>query len=222
MVVRILSVTGIVVLGSVLLAAAPAQSGKEEAGWISLFDGNTLAGWEQINGKANYEVQDGVIVGTTAEGSPNSFLCTKKHYGDFELEFEVLLDARLNSGVQVRSNSFPEYQNRRVHGYQVEIATNGTAGFIYDEARRGWLSTESDRSDPHAQKAFKNGAWNHYRVVCVGENIRTWVNGVPVADIRDSMTPKGFIGLQVHSFKGDSPAWVKWRNIRIKELVQNQ
>ncbi len=184
-------------------------------GWKSLFDGKTLEGWQQKNGTAKYEVVDGTIKGTTVEGSPNSFLCSRP-YRDFELELEVLVDSRLNSGIQVRSNSMPEYREGRVHGYQVEIATNGSAGFVYDEARRGWLS--KDRTCPLAKAAFKDGQWNTYRVVCIGDHIRTWVNGVPVADVTDAMTRKGFIGLQVHGFRGDTPAWVQWRNIRIKQI----
>jgi hypothetical protein len=191
-------------------------STRSSVGWLSLFDGRTLDGWQQINGTGRYQVHEGTILGETVEGSPNSFLCTKRHYRDFELEFEVLLDPRLNSGVQIRSLSLPEYKNGRVHGYQVEIATGGNAGFIYDEARRGWLST--DRSDEQARKAFKDGEWNHYRIVAVGETMRVWINGVPIEDLQDSMTPSGFIGLQVHSFEGQHPAWVRWRNIRIKEL----
>ena len=80
--------------------------------WVSMFDGESLDGWTQINGTAKYEVQEGVIVGTTVEGSPNSFLCTAKPYSDFELEFEVKVDSRLNSGVQIRSNSFPRRRSR--------------------------------------------------------------------------------------------------------------
>jgi type 1 glutamine amidotransferase len=189
-----------------------------ETGWVDLFNGKDFKGWKQINGKAKYEVEDGVIVGTTVQGSPNSFLCTKKHYGDFELEYEVKVDNRLNSGVQIRSNSSPDYQNGRVHGYQVEIATNGTAGFIYDEARRRrWLS--ENMTDEKARGAFKKDAWNKFRVMCIGDSIKTWVNGVPVADVKDSMTSEGFIGLQVHSFKGDTPAQVRWRNIRIRDFT---
>jgi len=190
---------------------------EKDDGWVRLFDGKTLNGWEQINGTAKYEVRDGTILGITAKGSPNSFLCTKKHYGDFELEFEVKLDSRLNSGVQIRSNSLKEYKNGRVHGYQVEIAVGGNSGRIYDEARRGkWL--DKDPPKEKASKAFKKDQWNKYRVVCLGNSIKTWVNGVPCAEVVDSMTAKGFIGLQVHSFRGDPPAWVRWRNIRIKEL----
>ena len=191
---------------------------SSEAQWMELFNGRDLDGWRQVNGKATYEVEDGVIVGTTVEGSPNSFLCTEKLYADFELEYEVEVDNRLNSGVQIRSNSFADYQNGRVHGYQVEIATNGTAGFIYDEARRSrWLS--DNMSDEKARGAFKKDTWNKFRVLCVGDSIKTWVNGVPVADVKDSMTSKGFIGLQVHSFKGDTPAQVRWRDIRIRDLT---
>lgn len=188
----------------------------EEEGWISLFNGKNLDGWQQINGAAKYEVEDGTILGATAKGSPNSFLCTEKHYSDFELDFEVKVDPRLNSGVQFRSNSFKEYRNGRVHGYQVEIATNNP-GRIYDEARRGrWLDEETDPKK--ARKAFKVNEWNKYRVLCVGDSMKTWLNGVPIADISDSTTRKGFIGLQVHSFGGDPPAQVRWRNIRIQEL----
>jgi hypothetical protein len=190
---------------------------EKESQWQKLFNGKDLTGWKQINGTANYEVVDGTIVGTTATGSPNSFLCTTKNYGNFELEFEVKVDTPLNSGVQIRSNSLPEYKNGRVHGYQVEISTNGEAGFIYDEARRGWLST--DRTNEAARAAFKDGEWNEYRIVCQGDSIKTWINGVPVADVTDDLTATGFIGLQVHAYNGKQPAQVRWRNIRLKELA---
>ena len=68
--------------------------------WKNLFDGKTLNGWEQIQGSAKYEVKDGAIVGTTVLNSPNSFLVTKKHYGDFILELDFKVDEGLNSGIQ--------------------------------------------------------------------------------------------------------------------------
>jgi hypothetical protein len=185
--------------------------------WVSLFDGKTLTNWVQRNGTATYQVEEGTIVGKTVVGSPNSFLCTEKLYSNFELEFEVKVDSRLNSGVQIRSESKKEVDNGRVHGYQVEIATTGNAGFIYDEARRRtWIG--GTEGGPEVRAAFKNDQWNQFRVVCNGDSIKTWINGIPVADIKDSMTKTGFIGLQVHGFKGDPPAQVSWRNLRIKEL----
>jgi hypothetical protein len=170
-----------------------------------------------MGGAASFEVSNGAIVGTTVKGSTNSFLCTETQYEDFELEFEVRIDRDLNSGVQIRSNSLPGYKNGQVHGYQVEIdAGRGDCGFIYDEGRRGWLST--DRSNQRAQRAFKVTQWNKIRALCRGESIKTWVNGIPVADLTDSMTKRGFIALQVHKYEGPTPASVYFRNIRIKEL----
>ena len=192
---------------SVAVAAAPA--------WTPLFDGKSLKGWKPCNGSATYKVEKGVIVGTTAEGSPNSFLCTEKSYGDFVLEFEVQVDPRLNSGVQIRSH---QKETGRVYGYQVEIANEkeGVSGGIYDEARRGWLANIAQ--NPAASKAFKDNQWNKYRVEAMGDHIHVTVNGVAAADLVDSADLDGFIALQVHSFKGDSPAQVRWRNLRIQDL----
>jgi hypothetical protein len=207
-------------LATAILSLWAVSATAADNGWVSLFDGKTLDGWTLKNGTATYRVEDGTIVGKTSEGSPNSFLCHEKEYGDFELQFEVKVDDQLNSGVQIRSASKQDYRNGRVHGPQVEIATNGTAGFIYGEALdTGWLS--EDRSDPQAKAAFKPGEWNKYRVRAVGKSIKTWVNGVPVADLTDEKSgmSAGLIGLQVHGIgKGTGPYEVHWRNIRIKDL----
>ncbi len=198
-----------------------------------MFDGKTLKGWHQCNGKATYRVENREIVGRTAEGSPNSFLCSDREYGDFILEYETKTEPALNSGVQIRSHQYKSDQEvvtenkgarrvrhpaGRVHGYQVETATaeSGSSGGIYDEARRGWVANIS--SDPTASKAFRDNEWNKYRVEARGDFIQTWVNGVPCAKLVDSMDLTGFIALQVHSFKGDKPAEVRWRNIRIDDL----
>jgi hypothetical protein len=199
------------------LALAPFAAAQE--GFTSLFDGKTLSGWERHNGTATYTVDGDSIVGRTSEGSPNSFLCTQTEYGDFELTFEVLVDDELNSGVQIRSSVCAKTE-RRVHGPQVEIATNGTAGFVYGEGLdTGWLS--EDRTDAAAQAAFKKGEWNKYRVVAQGDHIQTWVNDVPVADLHETKTgmSEGFIALQVHGIPGgEGPYEVRWRNLMIKEL----
>ncbi len=186
------------------------------ANWTPLFDGKTLDGWTQLGGKATYKVQNGEIVGSTVVGTPNSFLCTDKIYGDFELEFEVWVNPTVNSGVQIRSNSAPGFKNGAVHGYQVEIDPSKRAwsGGIYDESRRGWLQDLSNK--PDAQAAFKNNQWNKYRVVAKGDHLQTWVNGKAVADLRDKVTRTGFIGLQVHSHDKDGVE-VKWRKLRIKD-----
>ena len=192
--------------------------GFADGPWIDLFDGKTLDGWTQKGGKAIYAVEDGQIVGKTTLNTPNSFLCTKQFYSDFILELEFKVDSQLNSGVQIRSNSFPEYGNGRIHGYQIEIDPSDRAwsGGIYDEARRGWLYPLKD--NPDAQKAFKPGQWNKYRIEAIGDTIKTWINDVPAAHLYDTRTRTGFIGLQVHGIgnnKDKEGIEVRWRNISI-------
>ncbi len=214
-----------------LLAGAACAA---DAPFVPLFDGKTLNGWEVCNGQAKYTVEGGMIVGTTTQGSPNSFLCTTKDYGDFVLELDVKTDPALNTGVQLRSHRYPtertvtifdgkkkierKQPQNRVHGYQAEIGNEagGNNGAIYDEARRGWIYMLPPGSA--AAKAFHDNQWNHYKISAVGDRIQTWVNGVPCADLVDPLDQTGFIALQVHQFRGDQPAQVRFKNIRLQDL----
>jgi hypothetical protein len=213
-------------LFALITTAATADEGR------LLFDGKSLEGWEQHGGKAKYRVENGEIVGSSVPNTPNSFLCTTKEYGDFILELEFKVDPELNSGVQIRSQVFAEEREidvdgkkrripaDRVHGYQVEIDPSPRAysGAIYDEARRGRFLADLKDNEP-ARKAFKQGAWNKFRIECRGDSIKTWINGVAAVDLKDDMTPKGIIALQVHGVgQRQEPLEVRWRNIRIWEL----
>lgn len=195
----------------------------------ALFDGKTLSGWVHRGGKAQYAVEDGCIVGKTVLETGNSFLCTEREYSDFVLELDFKVDPKLNSGVQIRSECFPkattvtvgekkiEIPAGRVHGYQVEIDPSKRAwtGGLYDEGRRAWL--QNLEKNPAAQAAFKQGEWNHFKIEARGSSLKTWLNGVPVTDFQDSMTLKGFIGLQVHSSK-EANLEVRWKNLMLEEL----
>ncbi|MCW5516178.1 DUF1080 domain-containing protein [Muriicola sp. Z0-33] len=185
--------------------------------WEMLFNGKDLSNFQQLNGDASYEIKDGQLIGTSKLGTPNSFMATKNTYGDFILEFDVFVENGLNSGVQFRSLSIPEYMDGRVHGYQCEIETSDRkwAGGVYDEARSGWLYPLS--RNPKGQNAFKPGQWNHYRIEAVGSSIRTWINDVQCANLVDDTTAEGFIAFQVHSIHDESLEGkiVKWKNIKI-------
>ena len=211
----------VILLGFVLASVLLPEMSLAAEDWENLFDGKTLNGWIRRNGKANYAVKDGMIVGTTVLNTPNSFLCTEKNYTDFILELEFLVEPGMNSGIQIRSNSFKHYKDYRVHGYQVEIDTSDRAwsAGIYDEARRGWLFDLNNK--PKARKAFQQNKWNHYRIEAIGDRIRTWINGVPAADLKDDMTSTGFIALQIHSSK-EAGRKIKWRNIRIQDITRKE
>lgn len=191
---------------------------KDQTPWITLFDGTSLTGWSQKGGEAIYTVRDGEIVGTTVHNTPNSFLVTDSIYGDFILELEFLVDPSMNSGIQIRSESLPHYQNGRVHGYQIEIDPSDRAwsAGVYDEARRGWLHPLDDQNTS-AKSAFKQNQWNHYRIEAIGDTIKTWINGAEASHLMDDQTAEGFIGLQVHSIgeNQEEGTEIRWRDIKI-------
>lgn len=220
-------------LGLAVAMSVSASSTEAQNCWTNMFNGKDLTGWTQRNGTATYVVENGTIKGTTTEGSPNSFLCSDKLYSDFELQFEVMVHDSLNSGCQIRSQT-KDTPTGRVNGPQVEIeAGPAEAGYVYGEATGGGWLTPDDRRKP--TDAMKNGEWNHFRIKADGPRIQTWINGQQIEDlnlIEDlKKNPKldgkefveqykeGFIGLQVHGIKkGTGPYWVKWRNIKIREL----
>lgn len=200
-----------------LLLALAALLPQPGADWTPLFDGESLDGWTQHGGKAAFTVEDGCIVGETRPNTSNSFLCTSRDYDNFVLELDVNVDNELNSGVQVRSHA--REGDDVVYGYQVEIdpTNRGFSAGIYEEQGRGWIAQPTP--DEVAHCAFVLGDWNHYRVEAEDGRIRTYLNGIPVADLQDDKTASGFIGLQVHAVGGRTdPLRVRWKNLRIREL----
>ena len=211
------------ILSMVILSLIVLDGQAKDKTYKSIFDGKTLKGWTQRNGTATYRVEKNAIVGKTKEGSPNSFLCSDKLYGNFDLKFEVKVDNGLNSGVQIRSQT-KDGPKGRVNGPQVEIEMSGNngaeSGYIYGEAAGGWM-TPKDKRKPH--KHFKDEQWNAYRVLAQGPRIQVWINDHQISDLvheeKFKSHPKGFIGLQVHGIrKGSGPFEVSWRNLEIIEL----
>ncbi|MDO8540770.1 MAG: DUF1080 domain-containing protein, partial [Opitutaceae bacterium] len=191
--------------------------------WTDLFSGLGFEGWALAkgNGKAEFKAKNGMIVGTTVVDTPNSFLKSDRMYGDFVLEYEFKVDEGLNSGVQVRSHNFPAYKDNRVHGYQVEIdpSERGSTAGVYDEARRA-VFIYDPKDDPQKHAAFKHNDWNKVLVIFVGDRVQTCLNGVAITDVKDLMTPAGYLYLQVHKIYKPEFAGMKvaWRNMRIKDL----
>lgn len=202
-----------------------------ETGWVSLDPKPDLSGWVQRGGSAKYRVENGEIIGTSVPKTANSFLCTARSYTNFVLELEFKVATNLNSGVQIRSECFDQAKEiqadgktikvpaGRVHGYQVEIDPSDRAwtGGVYDESRRGWLNDL--KANDAARKAFKQGQWNKFRIEARAGSIKTWLNGVAAADLKDSMTASGFIALQVHGVgEKTEPLEIRWRGLRLQEL----
>lgn len=204
-----------------LLILVSSLGQSQEKGWQNLFNGKDLSGWKRLGGSAEYTVEDGAIIGRTVAHSRNTFLVTEKKYGDFILELDVFLEAEEgNSGIQTRSHFDPDAFDGegKVYGRQCEIdpSPRKWTGGIYDEGRREWIYPL--QLNPSAQHAYKKGEFNHYKIECIGHQMKTWVNEIPASYVIDSLDPKGFIGLQVHSVGTPDLVGKKviFKNIRIK------
>jgi hypothetical protein len=209
-----------VLLTSITLASCASEQ-KVDDGWTELFNGKDLSGWKTVAGTATFEVVDGTIVGSAVADSPNTFLITEETYGDYILELDLKIEhLSSNSGVMTRGQFDPAARDGKglVYGYQIEADPSERAwsGGLYDEARRGWLYPLD--LNPEAKTAFKMGEFNHYRIEAIGDEIKTWVNGQPVAYVVDDMDKTGFIGLQVHSIRNPEDAGRKttFKNVKIQ------
>jgi len=213
--------SGCLFIGLFLITISSIAQSSAGSGWQQLFNGKDLKGWKRLGGKAEYTIEDGAIIGRTVVNSRNTFLCTEKEYGDFILEADVWVeDEEGNAGIQTRSHFNPDAFNGegRVYGRQCEVdpTIRRWSGGIYDEGRRDWLYPM--QLNAKAQNLYKKGQYNHFRIECIGNEMKTWVNGVAAAYVVDTLDQKGFIGLQVHAINSPDNAGKKvgFKNVRIK------
>ena len=203
-------------LAAALVASSGVANGRsDDDGFVSLFDGKTLKGWIPRGG-GKYSVDNGTLLGVSGTGA-HGWLCSEKTYGDFILELEARAEDLGNSGIQVRSRIL---DNNDMIGYQLDFdRTRPSSGRLYDEGRRKLL--QDVPLDPECRNALKPEGWNRIRIECVGDHIRSWVNGVAIVDYRDPVDPEGIIALQVHSGLRKRVR-MRWRNIRIKDLGRHR
>ena len=195
-----------------------AEKQKDE-GFVSLFDGKTLNGWE--GKKEFFRVENGAIVaGFLDKKVPhNEFLVSKKEYADFELRFEAkLVGQGNNAGVQFRSQRIANHNE--MIGYQCDIGSwsKGTIwGFLYDESRRRKMLAQAPQEKVNSRVNPK-GEWNKLRVFAKGPVIKIWLNGKQTVDFTEPQKDiplTGKLGLQIH---GGPPLECHYRKILIKTL----
>jgi hypothetical protein len=188
---------------------------------VSLYNGKNLDGWVPRGDPATlWRAEGDVIVGAAdARAKAHGFLCTAKEYGDFILDLDFKVDPRYRAGVQIRSLSYPEYYGGVVHGDQVVIAPNATTGGIMEEAGRHWLYDL--KGNDAIVRAYRRDGWNHLTVVGIGDTIKTWLNGVEGANLRDAKTPIGFIALEVNRGTAGATLEARFKNIRLMTLDQS-
>ncbi len=182
----------------------------EAAGFVPLFNGKDLDGWE---GDAKlWSARDGMLVGTSPGMKRNDFLATTRSYGDFILKLSFRLVGGVgNSGVQFRSVRVPGHE---MSGYQADMGEDYW-GCLYDESRRNRVLAQAS---PKALEALNKTGWNQYVIRAMGSQITLSLNGVTSVTYREE-DPKiardGKIAVQIHS---GGPLEVQFKDVLIQAL----
>jgi hypothetical protein len=194
----------------VLFSLSAAQAGSDK----DFFNGKDLTGWEGLVDQF-WSVKDGAIVGSTApEGIKyNTFLCSKKKYKDFELQFQVKLTPGKsgNSGVQIRSH-IHNMKTFAVTGPQCDMGQQYW-GSLYGENFGGMMKAADAKL---VKKILKVEDFNDYYIKCIGKHVTIKLNGeTTVDDDFPKMPDEGIIAWQIH---GGPAMEVTFRKIQFKEI----
>lgn len=221
-------------LGFVLAATATLAADETEEGFVSMFNGKDLTGWQGAPGW--WQVQDGAIVAESSAEKPSD----RTHYlywkGGEPADFEMRCRYRItgkggNSGIQFRSQTRPNWDT---WGYQADFDTNHDyTGFLYQHGR-GLVAGRGQQVviDPAGQRtvttfadsaklleAVHDDDWNEYRIVAQGRHITLWINGQRMCQVEDQepkyALPKGIIAVQMHA---GPPMRVEFKDLRIRQF----
>jgi hypothetical protein len=231
---------GALALLASLLAFTGCRSLREsEGGYVKLFNGRDLTGWEGL--PDHWEVREGALTGYTTRDNPlksNTFLVwTDGTVGNFELRLQYRIFGG-NSGIQYRSKLM-DPTNYVVGGYQADFEAGTTySGILYEERGRGILAERGQRTvvteengqtkikvagsvgdSKEIQSMIRKEDWNDYVVVANGNHLTHFINGHMTADVVDLQASKaessGILALQIHV---GPPMMVQFRDIRLKRL----
>jgi hypothetical protein len=198
---------------------------EKAAGFVPLFDGQSLAGWVGLGGDtSSYYVQDGMLI---CKDTGKVHLFTEKEYGNFVLRLQIKLDPGGNNGLGIRAQMSRE---PHIYGMELQILdddyyADGEPIKLKDYQHHGSIYGVVPAKTGHLKPA---GQWNDQEVIVNGRQVKVTLNGTVIVDADlDQVTPidghdhpglkyeKGHIGLHAH---GNYGAEVFFRNLRIKEL----
>lgn len=192
----------------------------EDAGFVPLFNGKDLTGWElrpdvREAEPDSWSVVDGVLTAKAGHG----WLRSKEMYGDFVLKLDWRIPMNGNSGVFLRVPELKAGERPHIAGFEIQVLDD--RGPVYEGKLKPYqFSGSIYGSVPATNSTFKGaGEWNSYEITCQGDHMKVVMNGQTVSEADLTKDPvlaarprKGYIGLQNHASN------VEYRNVQIKVL----
>ncbi len=216
---------------------------KADDGFVSIFDGKTLTGWQALPPKSMsaWSVQDGVLIGDGDKGH-GYFAYQKREYSDVEIRLRYRFPGKGNSGVDVRARR-DTTGRRQLQSYHADFGHVGigrnvlgawdfhTPGRREHTCFRGMRLVIDENDKPHVTqikdavtvKDIHKTDWNNVHIIAKGNNFKFSINGKLASEFtenlpREKRLQKGWITLQVH----DPGMIVHFKDIRVRELPAAQ
>jgi hypothetical protein len=173
-------------LGSLIVSLAFVKKDK----WKSMFNGKDLDGWT-IRGKAEWKVEDGVLIGRGANGH----IYAAPELTDLEVKGSFRISDQgggSNSGLYFRCNPPADNPDSYPRGYEAQICHN-------QDAHTGWLWKPGTPTGKAAKLLTKDDEWFTMRIQAIGSNIKIWINDELVMEYKDDEYKKGYFAIQCHN-----------------------
>ena len=190
----------LLILGFGFSGLAPKANGQE-SGWITLFDGKSLDGWDQV-GESNWRVEDGAIVVDKMTSKDAGYLVSKNSYKNFIVRVEFFPSDNANSGIYFRCLDPKKITDRTC--YEANIFDQRS-----DPSYGTGAITRYIEVNPMPKAGNK---WNTYEVTANGRDITVVLNGETTAKLRNGMFDEGPIVLQ------HGAGAIKFRKVEVKPL----
>ena len=214
-----------IALLTIVLCCLPADDAaagrrRHRCGFVPLFDGQTLAGWQ--GAVEGYRVEEGVLISTEEAGN----LYTDREYADFVLRFEFKLTPGSNNGIGVRT---PMGGRASYQGMEIQILDDTAEKHA---KLKPWQFHGSVYGVAAAQMGALNpvGEWNCQEILCCGSWVRVTLNGVVIldTDVSQAATPQTVDGKEHPGLERSSGhillcghrSQVEFRNLCIQELCR--
>jgi len=178
------------------------KAGSQEAGWVTLFDGKSLDGWDQVGG-SNWHVADGaIVVDTMTDKKVAGYLVSSKSYKNFVVRVEFWPSDDANSGIYFRCLEPKKITDRTC--YEANI---------FDQRPDPSYGTGAITRYVEVSPMPKaGGKWNTYEITVNGRDITVVLNGQTTAKLRNGMFDEGPIVLQ------HGAGAIKFRKVEVKSL----
>ena len=193
---------------TLLLGASETKTTEETAEtetWRALFDGETTEGWEAV-GRAEWTVEDGVLIGRQGNRHRGGDLLTTETFGDFELEVVYRVNWPANSGIWFRYQTPNKAYQADILEYADPEAYSGT---LYSPGKLFLAINEDPDLD-------QQDGWNTLRIHCQGDRLQIWLNGKQTADVTDPDQADGHLGIQVHSGEEFDDMRIEVKEVKVR------